>query len=204
MERPDAAKWLTASGNKCMNFIKRESWRKKLRSEVRLEGRKIVGAKWVCKIKDKKDGWTRCKGRIVSLGHMQIPGVDCTQSFSHVGNDTLARIVIGLTLFNNEWTIEVVDVEAAFLEGDMEKTVCVEWPAGMVQMGFIAEEEKEEHCVEQLKSMHGNSDAALICFKLFKTHVIEEMGMTQSSVDPCVFHKKSEGLIVLVTARACG
>jgi hypothetical protein len=81
----------------------------------------------------------------------------------------------------------------------MEKTMYIEWPAGMVQMGFITEEEKEEYCIEQLKSMYGNSDAALIYFKLFKTHVIEEMGMTQSSVDPCVFYKKSEGLVVLVT-----
>jgi hypothetical protein len=181
-----------------VNFSKRESWRKKLRSEVSLERRKIVGAKWVCKIKDEQDGSTRHKGRIVSLGHVHLPGVDCTQSFSPVGNDTSARIVIGLTLFNNEWTIEVVDVEAAFLEGDMESTMHVEWPAGMVQMGFIAKEEQEERCVEQLKSMCGNSNAAIICFKLFKTHVIEEMGMMQSSADPCAFCEESEGLIVLV------
>jgi hypothetical protein len=65
-------------------------------------------------------------------------------------------------------------------------------------MGFITEEEKEEHCVEQLKSMLGNSDAALTCFKLFKTHVIEEMGMTQCLVDPCVFYKELEEPVVLV------
>jgi hypothetical protein len=135
---------------------------------------------------------------MVSLGHMQIPGVDCTQSFSPVGNDTSVPIIIGLTLFNDEWTIEVVDVEAAFLEGDMEKTASIEWPAGTVQMGFMSEEEKEECCVEQLKLMCGNSDAALTCFKLFKTQVIEEMGMTQISVNPCAFCKESEGLVGLV------
>jgi hypothetical protein len=108
------------------------------------------------------------------------------------------RIVIGLTLFNDEWTIEVVNVETAFLEGDMEKTVSIEWPAGTVQMGFMSEEEKEECCIEQLKMMCGNSDAALTCFKLFKTHVIEEMGMTQSSLNPCAFCKELEGLVVLV------
>jgi hypothetical protein len=41
-------------------------------------------------------------------------------------------------------------------------------------------------------------DAALTHFKLFKTHVIEEMGMKQSLVNPCVFCKESEELIVLV------
>jgi hypothetical protein len=76
-----------------VNFIKRGSWRKKLRSEVKNEGRKIVGAKWVCKRKDKQDGSVRCKGRIVSLGCMQIPGVDYAESFSPVGDDTSVRIV---------------------------------------------------------------------------------------------------------------
>ncbi len=68
----------------------------------------------------------------------------------------------------------------------------------MVEMGFITEEEKEEYCIEQLKSMYGNSDAALIYFKLFKTHVVKVMGMKQSLVDPCVFCKESEDKVVLV------
>ena len=38
--------------------------------------------------------------------------------------------------------------------------------------------------------MYGNSDAALVYFKLFKKHLMEEMGMSQSLVDPCVFYKK--------------
>ncbi len=124
-----------------MNFIERGSWRKKLRSEVKDEGRKIIGAKWVCKRKDEQDGSVRHKGRIVSLGYMQIPGVDYTESFSPVGNDTSVRIVIGLSLFNDDWVLEIIDVEAAFLEGDMEKTMYIEWPAGMVHLGFITEEE---------------------------------------------------------------
>jgi hypothetical protein len=66
MEGPDAELWLTASGNEAMNFIKRESWRKKLRSEVRQEGRETIGAKRVCKIKDKQEGLKRHKGRIVT------------------------------------------------------------------------------------------------------------------------------------------
>ena len=39
---PDAEKWMQASGNEAMNFIKRGSWRKKLRSEVKEEGRKLL------------------------------------------------------------------------------------------------------------------------------------------------------------------
>jgi hypothetical protein len=189
--------WLQASGSECMTLVKRGSWRKKLRSEVKNEGRKIIGAKWVHKRKDEQDGSVRHKGRIVSLGCMQIPGVDHTESFSPVGNDTSVRIVIGLSLFNDDWVLEIIDVEAAFLEGDVEKTMPMEWPAGMVHLGFITEEE-ENCCIEQLKSVCGNSDAALICFRLFKKHLIEVMEMKQSLADPCVFFKLTEVKVALV------
>jgi hypothetical protein len=188
---PDAEKWMQASGSEAMNFTKRGSWRKKLRSEVKSEGRKIIGTKWVYKTKDEQDGSIRHKGRIVSLGYMQVPGVDYTESFSPVGNDTSVRIVIGITLYHDDWDLEVIDVEAAFLEGDMEKTMYIEWPQGMVHLGFITEEECQEYCIEQLKSMYGNSDAALIYFRLFKNHLIEVMKMAQSLTNPCVFYKSA-------------
>lgn len=198
IEGPDGDQWLHASGNEVMNFIKRGSWRKKLRSEVQEEGRKIIGTKWVYKKKDEQDGSVRYKGRIVSLGYMQIPGVDYTQSFSPVGNDSSVRIIIGLSLFYDEWTIEIIDIEAAFLEGEMERTMYIEWPAGIVQLGFITEEEKELYCIEQMKSMYGNSDAALIYFRLYKKHLIDTMGMIQSLTDPCVFYKKESDKVVLI------
>jgi hypothetical protein len=198
MEGPHADLWWDASGKEAMNFIKRGSWRKKLRSEVVKEKRKIIGTKWVYKKKDEQDGSIRYKGRIVSLGYMQIPGVDYTQSFSPVGNDTSVRIVIGLALYHKDWIIEVIDVEAAFLEGDMEKTMYIEWPPGMEHLGFITKGDQEKYCIEQMKSMYGNTDAALIYFRLFRKHLIDVMKMQQTRVDPCVFYKKFEGDVVLV------
>ncbi len=129
---------------------------------------------------------------------MQIPGVDYTQSFSPVGNDTLMRIIIGITLFRDNWVLETIDVEAAFLEGDMDKTMYIEWPPGMVHLGFITEEEERLYCIELLKSMYGNCDAALIYFKLFKKHLIEKMEMIQSLVDPCVFYKLHKEEVVVI------
>jgi hypothetical protein len=41
--------------------------------------------------------------------------------------------------------------------------------------------------------MYGNTDAALIFFRLFMGHLtdVKGMGMTQSLADPCVFYKKN-------------
>jgi hypothetical protein len=94
--------------------------------------------------------------------------------------------------------MRIVIGSSAFLEGNMEKTMCIEWPAGMVHLGFTTEEEWENCCIEQLKSMRGNSDATLICFRLFKKHLIEVMEMKQSLADPFVYFKSSEDNVVLV------
>ena len=68
------------------------------------------------------------------------------------------RIIVELTLFSDKWTIEVLDVEAAFLEGEMERSIVfVKWPAGVAHLGFITEEEQESLCIKQLKLMHGSS-----------------------------------------------
>jgi hypothetical protein len=75
MERPDAATWLTASGNECVNFINRESWRKKLQSEVRQEGARSLVLSGCAKsrtnrtdrhgARDKLLVWDTCKSQVL-------------------------------------------------------------------------------------------------------------------------------------------
>jgi len=89
------------------NFLKRGSWKKVKRSKVELQGRTVIGSKWVYKMKDEKgesealdvyqiDGkhYVRYKSRIVSLGYRCIPGVDYTETFAPVAADTTIRMMI--------------------------------------------------------------------------------------------------------------
>ena len=71
------------------------------------KGRKIIPVKHVFKRKIELDASTgkeymRFKDRIVTLGFMQIPGVDYTESFSPVATDTAIRIVFCLVLYYDE------------------------------------------------------------------------------------------------------
>ena len=94
--------WLKASYDECYNFIKRKAWQKVLRAAVRKLKRKIIPVKWVYKKKQEQDGSTRFKGRIVVKGFHQIPGVDYTESFSPVANDTTIKIFFLIVLFHDE------------------------------------------------------------------------------------------------------
>jgi hypothetical protein len=160
--------------------------------------RKLITTKWIFKKKPLQDGNVKFKSRVVSRGIMQIPGVDYTESFSPVATDTTIRMIIGLYLFYKElfpeedWILELFDVEAAFLNSEVENETYIEWPEGMVELGFITEKEKQEYCIRLKKAMYGNIDAPLCWMRTFSKYLINALGLKQSKTDPCVFMKNNK------------
>jgi hypothetical protein len=68
----------------------------------------------------------------------------------------------------------------------------------MLDLGFCSQEDIEQNCIQLLKSMYGNVDAAIRFFKTYQKHLMEQMGMRQLLADPCVFYKKNnEGRTIL-------
>ena len=123
-------KWWTASAiSKVNNFLGRKTWTFVPKADAK--DQKLVGTKVVFKIKDEADRTLRYKTRIVTLGYMQIPGVDYTEKFSPVATDSSIRIVFGLTLYwwdSKGWRNMGLDVEAAFLEGKLDEPMYLKCP----------------------------------------------------------------------------
>jgi len=64
----------------------------------------------------------RFRARLVACGHSQMPGVDFTEVYSPVINDTSFRIAMVMKLQMNLDAV-IFDVETALLHGDLkEKT----------------------------------------------------------------------------------
>ena len=82
--------------------------------------RRLIGCRWVNK--RKRNGVYRA--RLVALGYSQIPGVDYTDNFAPVIQDTTFRIICFMIVVNG-WVAEIVDVETAFLYGDLEETIYI-------------------------------------------------------------------------------
>ena len=91
------------------------------------------------------DESTRYKSIVASKGCMQIPGHDYTERYLPVAIDTATRLVIVLCLYYG-WKLESIDIEAAFLEGDSEEHMYMEWPPGMAELGQIEHEEMKSKC----------------------------------------------------------
>ena len=99
-----------------------------------------------------------------------------------------------MTLYyqKKNWQCQCIDIQAVFLNADMGIEMFVEWPTGMVDMGFITNDEYENTCIQLNKSQYGNIDAALQWMRIFTKDLTERVGLTLSLVDPCLFYKKDK------------
>jgi hypothetical protein len=195
--------WIKAARREIDNFMKRGAWKKVKRSTLP-KGKRPLKVKWVFKIKENETGDERYKGRIVIKGYTEIPGVDYTESFAPVATTSSINMVIANGLYREEtegWEIETLDIEAAFLESDMDPNmiVFIDWPDGMVELDYITEEIKEEYCIQLNAPMYGKVDVPLM-FKRTLTKQLKAIGCYESKVDPCVHCVKENGKVVLVGA----
>ncbi|GKE73236.1 gag/pol polyprotein, partial [Tanacetum coccineum] len=84
----------------------------------------VVDGKWVYRLKQDKNGAIiSYKARFVAKGCRQEPGIDFHETFSPVVKSTTIRAILSLAV-TNDWPLHQLDIQNAFLHGNLKEQVC--------------------------------------------------------------------------------
>ncbi|CAN1776000.1 Retrovirus-related Pol polyprotein from transposon TNT 1-94 [Linum perenne] len=178
--------WITAMDSELASLHKTNTW-----SLVPLpHGKKPIGCKWVYKIKYKADGSIdRYKARLVAKGYTQTAGIDYVETFAPVAKMTTVRVLLSIAAIKG-WDLHQLDVNTAFLHGDLYEEVYMSPPPGLLL--------STPNLVCKLnKSLYGLKQASRQWnFKL--TEFLLESGYSQSKCDYSLFTKSVNDLFIAV------
>ena len=187
----DRDNWRAAIRKEIRSMINRGVWRKADRAKIP-KNRRLIGNKWVFKIQ--RDGMYRA--RLVALGYSQIPGVDNTDNFAPVAHDVSFRIALARMMVEKLDSL-VMDVERAFLYGEIDEEIFMKSPVGMEE---IDPGSSPEDCYQLLKGIYGLCQVARQFWKKFVSTVKQEpFGFQVSPADPCMLFKENElGVCIII------
>ena len=147
------------------------------------KGRKIVASKWVHTYKgdskgDSKGHCVKTKSRLVAKGFSQAAGVDYNETTTLTPAPAPVKIIAAVA---NEKGLPVyhLGVSPAFVQAPLKEEIFMRLPAGCGELSGKT--------VGLRKFQYGLKQAGKEWHILLVKWLVEEIGLEQSKVEPCVF-----------------
>jgi hypothetical protein len=141
MRSSEKEKWTQAIQEELESLAKNNTFTLVPKAEMEARGRKEIGCKWIFKTKLKSDGSVdRYKARLVAKGFTQREGIDFQETFAPVMKYKSLRILLSMAAMR-DWEIKQMDVQTAFLNGEIKEEVYMKVPQGVAMAPKEFEEE---------------------------------------------------------------
>ena len=174
LSRPDCKLWKSAMLSELDSIKENDVW-----SIVdRPHNKTIIGTKWVFKIKRNSENKPeKYKARLVAKGYNQEYGIDYYETFAPVVKVQTLRTIIAIAA-NNKLIVHQIDINTAFLNGELNEEIYVEKPPGT--------ELEKDKVLRLKKSLYGLKQAPR-SWNTTLVKFLNEFGLKQLKTDVCVF-----------------
>jgi hypothetical protein len=189
MASPHAQAWRRAMEEEYDSLVRNKTW-----SLVEPpKGANVIKNRWVYKTKRNERGQvTRYKARLVAKGYTQVYGLDYIDTFSPVTKWTTIRTFFAIAA-SNDWELDNLDVDTAFLNADIEEEIYLQQPKGFE---VRTPEGKSQVCLLH-KSLYGLKQASHNWNKLIDSYLKSD-GLKPSHTDPCMYTSEDKQFVVLL------
>ena len=178
-----------------------ERWREAMQQEIKAleknktwtleelpEGKRAIDSKWVYKINYKSNGEVeRYKARLVAKGFTQTEGVDHHETFAPVSKLVTVRTLL-VVATKKDWIIHQLDVNNAFLHGDLDEEVYMKVPQGFSKEG-------DTRVCRLRKSLYGLKQASRNWYHKFTSFLLT-LNFEQSKADYSLFTYQKDDIYV--------
>ncbi|KAJ0533037.1 putative RNA-directed DNA polymerase [Helianthus annuus] len=178
--------WVEAMQREIQALEKNNTWS----IESLPEGKRAIDSKWVYKIKYKPNGEIeRYKARLVARGFTRIEGEYFHDTFSPVAKLVTVRTLLAVAA-KRDWFIHQLDVNNAFLHGDLDEEVYMKIPQGFSK-------ENENRVCRLRKSLYGLKQASRNWYQKF-TSALLGLGFSTSMADHSLFLYNNKDIFVAI------
>lgn len=158
-------------------------------------GKHSVGCKWVYKIKYKQDGFVdRHKACLVAKRYIQQEGIDFFKTFSPVAKLVTVKVLLALAATHG-WHISQLDVNNAFINGNLSEEICMDLSLGYIPLKTQADLSSKMVC-KLYKSIYGLRQASRQWYSKFSQALLHS-GFSQSHSDHTLLTKGTGSSLLL-------